>query len=304
MKGMQITRNPLNFNKYQFLNREIQIETGLVDLMNRQYDPQRGQFTSIDALSELSRRFSPTVYGNDNPVLMIDPDGMRAVWNGKYGDDSGYNDDESGESRSWGEVQGEYGIGDDDKDKGKKDKDGNTNFNGGYKDKDGNSHYYPSMDVTMTMSDEGRETYNKAALKETAFAIIPWGRMLRFFGLNRVSSFLFGRFFGGVITNKAAIEVTEASIERALEGSTMQTLQGKVSLPMIQRYVKMLENGLVAPPIKVADGIIVEGNHRYIAGRLFGIEPSQVPYAIPPSQISRAVPIQKTIVDLFDWGGH
>jgi hypothetical protein len=98
--------------------------------------------------------------------------------------------------------------------------------------------------------------------------------------------------------------VTEASIEKALEGSTMQTLQGKVSLPMIQRYVKMLENGLVAPPIKVADGIIVEGNHRYIAGRLFGVEPAQVPYLVSPSQMNRAVPIQKTIVDLLDWGGH
>jgi hypothetical protein len=44
-------------------------------------------------------------------------------------------------------------------------------FNGGYKDKDGQSHYYPAMDVTMTMSDEGRDTYNKAALKETAFRL-------------------------------------------------------------------------------------------------------------------------------------
>jgi hypothetical protein len=103
---------------------------------------------------------------------------------------------------------------------------------------------------------------------------------------------------------KGGIEVTEASIAKALEGSTMQTLQGKVSLPMIQRYVKMLESGSVAPPIKVADGVIVEGNHRYVAGRLFGVEPVQAPYIISPSQMNRAVPVQKTVVDFLDWGGH
>ena len=79
MKGMSITRNPLNFNKHQFLNQEIQFETGYIDLQNRQYDPQRGQMTSIDALAELSRRFSPFVYGNNNPLRFIDPDGMEST---------------------------------------------------------------------------------------------------------------------------------------------------------------------------------------------------------------------------------
>ena len=65
----------------------------------------------------------------------------------------------------------------------------------------------------------------------------------------------------------------------------------------------MLKEGLIAPPIKVANGVIVEGNHRYVAGRIFGLEPTQVPYIISPSQAGRAVPIQKTIVDLKDWGG-
>jgi RHS repeat-associated protein len=79
MKGMQISRNTVNFNHFQFLNREIQIETGLVDLNNRQYDPVRGQFTSIDPLSELTKRFSPFVYGNNNPLRFNDPEGMAAT---------------------------------------------------------------------------------------------------------------------------------------------------------------------------------------------------------------------------------
>ena len=52
MKGMQITRNLTNFNRYQFLSRELQIETGLVDLMNRQYNPQTGQFLSQDKITD------------------------------------------------------------------------------------------------------------------------------------------------------------------------------------------------------------------------------------------------------------
>lgn len=100
------------------------------------------------------------------------------------------------------------------------------------------------------------------------------------------------------------LEVTEASIAKALEGSAMKTLQGKVSLPMVQRYVKMLQNGSAAPPIKVANGVIIDGNHRYIAARLLGIEPAIIPGTISPSQVSRIVPIQQTKVDLTDWGGH
>ncbi|RZJ90369.1 MAG: RHS repeat-associated core domain-containing protein, partial [Chryseobacterium sp.] len=116
----------------------------------------------------------------------------------------------------------------------------------------------------------------------------------------------FGMFTGTsrIDIVKPGILVTEDIIVEALQGSNMQTLQGKVSLPMVQRYVKMLENGSTAPPIKVANGIIVEGNHRYVAGRIFGLEPQQTPYTISPSQSSRAIPMSNTKVDLSDWGGH
>ena len=103
---------------------------------------------------------------------------------------------------------------------------------------------------------------------------------------------------------KKGIQVTEASIAKALQGSTMKTLQGEVSLPMVQRYVKMLEAGSISPAIKVASGVIVEGNHRYVAGRLFGVEPAIVPGAMSPSQASRVVPIQQTKVNPVDWDKH
>lgn len=103
---------------------------------------------------------------------------------------------------------------------------------------------------------------------------------------------------------KRGIVVTEESVAKALQGSDMQTLQEKVSLPMVQRYVEMLENGSTAPPIKVSNGIIVEGNHRYVAGRILGVEPAQVPTKMAPSQAGRAIPINQIKVDLTDWGGH
>ncbi|EOD2820351.1 TPA: hypothetical protein U2K68_003979 [Providencia stuartii] len=65
----------------------------------------------------------------------------------------------------------------------------------------------------------------------------------------------------------------------------MQTAQGSVSLPAIQRYVDRLLKGDVAPPIKVDGNIIVESNHRYVAGKIVG-------------------KIPETKVDTFDWGNY
>jgi RHS repeat-associated protein len=76
MKGMATTRNPTNFNNFTFLNRELQVETGLVDLTNRQYDPQRGQFTSQDEIIEGQEDLTLYQYGWNNPVLKSDPDGQ------------------------------------------------------------------------------------------------------------------------------------------------------------------------------------------------------------------------------------
>jgi RHS repeat-associated protein len=90
MKGMQFTKNPTNFNKYQFLSRETQIETGLVDLVNRQYDPPTGRFLSQDKIIEGQENLSLYQYGWNNPILKPDPDGncpkckefLTAFWGG------------------------------------------------------------------------------------------------------------------------------------------------------------------------------------------------------------------------------
>ncbi|MFN8739609.1 MAG: hypothetical protein ACK5YR_06800, partial [Pirellula sp.] len=54
----------------------------------------------------------------------------------------------------------------------------------------------------------------------------------------------------------------------------MSTAQGGISIPKVERYLRRLEAGEVPPPIKVDNGVIVEGHHRYLAWRLFGKEPA------------------------------
>jgi RHS repeat-associated protein len=63
-------------NRYTFLNRERQVETGYVDLTGRFYDPVTGRFMQVDPLAEKGRRWSPYTYGFGNPMRFIDPDGM------------------------------------------------------------------------------------------------------------------------------------------------------------------------------------------------------------------------------------
>ncbi|HVJ20055.1 MAG TPA: hypothetical protein VM686_31790 [Polyangiaceae bacterium] len=71
-----------------------------------------------------------------------------------------------------------------------------------------------------------------------------------------------------------SIVVTENVIREAMKDAPLMSQQaGGVSLPRIQANVNKLLAGEVAPAIKVDGKMIVDGNHRYIAGRIFGREP-------------------------------
>lgn len=75
-------------------------------------------------------------------------------------------------------------------------------------------------------------------------------------------------------------------------------------LPAIQRYVDRLLKGDVAPPIKVDDNVVVEGNHRYIAGKVTGKMPETTQGTLSPSQTPNIKPMSSTTVDDFDWGNY
>jgi hypothetical protein len=96
------------------------------------------------------------------------------------------------------------------------------------------------------------------------------------------------------------IIVTEDIIRESMKDAPLKTQQGAVNLPAIQRYVTRLGGGEIAPSIKVNNGIIVDGNHRYIAGRIFGQEPLQIPGA--GGRINSIINWSKLKIDPFDWG--
>jgi hypothetical protein len=79
---------------------------------------------------------------------------------------------------------------------------------------------------------------------------------------------------GGPLGITKGSQVTEETIRKAMKGAPLHSQQGGgVSLRLVQQYVDKLLAGEVAPAIKVDGNIIVDGNHRYIAGRILGREP-------------------------------
>jgi RHS repeat-associated protein len=63
-------------NEYLYNHKELQEETGLYDYGARLYDPVIGRWTSVDMLAEKFTNWSPYVYVYDNPISLVDQDGM------------------------------------------------------------------------------------------------------------------------------------------------------------------------------------------------------------------------------------
>jgi len=82
----------------------------------------------------------------------------------------------------------------------------------------------------------------------------------------------------------------------------MKTAHPSISLRAVEAYVRKIEAGGVAPAIKVDGKVIVDGNHRYVAGRVAGKEPSTTPGTAAPSQVTQAKPIEQIKIDPQDHG--
>ena len=67
-----------NFDtEYKFLGKELDAETGYIATDFRYYDPGLGVFLSVDPLSDKYPSLSPYAYCANNPVVLVDPNGME-----------------------------------------------------------------------------------------------------------------------------------------------------------------------------------------------------------------------------------
>ena len=97
-----------------------------------------------------------------------------------------------------------------------------------------------------------------------------------------------------------SLQEIQEFLKEKMNGAKLIATQRKISAPMIQDYYNKLVDGKIPPPINVENDIIIDGQHRYIAGMIFGKLPDIVPWTAPLSGIEKVL-WKDIIVDELDW---
>ena len=102
---------------------------------------------------------------------------------------------------------------------------------------------------------------------------------------------------------KNGANATDDIIRAAMKDTPLKSDQAAIFVPAARRYVDRVAAGDRAPPIRVDGSVIVDGNHRYVAGRVFCREPPQTPET---RAVHRAKESGRSWSEVFldasDWG--
>ena len=73
-----------------------------------------------------------------------------------------------------------------------------------------------------------------------------------------------------------------AEIRAKMASAPMRTTRLRMSIPIVNRFVLMLDRNMIPPPILVATNVVVDGAYRYAAGYMCDRLPWTRPGAPPP----------------------
>ncbi len=81
--------------------------------------------------------------------------------------------------------------------------------------------------------------------------------------------------------------------------AALRPTQKAISAPKILRNLQLLADGSEAPAIQISGDMIIEGHHRYVAGKIHGWEPKTVPGNA--TSATNVTTWKNVITDPADW---
>ncbi|MGO0059931.1 RHS repeat-associated core domain-containing protein [Brevibacillus fluminis] len=285
--GNVLTQTEGMNNPFKYAGEMYDAETRFYYLRARYYDPSVGRFITEDTYKgqvDNPLSLNRYTYVHNNPLKFIDPSGYEAIIGGDGATGTYYYYDKAGVRRIHGTQQIDYEFYDD-------------------------QYYAKGIDAIPNaagLHDLYRgnirelEGFEDPTIYISGAAGILRGmvRNVAVKGSKTVGLLFLSLFAAG--GKKEGIEVSEQLIKNVMKDAPLKTQQGAVSLPAVQRYVQRLLNGEAPPPIKVSNGIIVDGNHRYIASRIVGKDIEQVQWS--GGRLDQVIDWIKVKIDPTDWG--